>query len=121
MGNELIYLASPYSHSCEWRRHSRFVAVAKVAGQLISDGKVLFCPITHSHSITRYSPLEAMNHEMWMNIDLTMLERCDKLYVVTLDGWKESEGVRQEIEFATNKGIPITYLNEQGELINVGN
>ena len=118
MSNELIYLASPYSHKDPGVRFSRLRSVCRVAGKLIAeDNKVLFCPIAHSHGIAEYSVIDCMSHKTWMKIDLTLLERCDKLYVVMLEGWAISKGVQEEIEFAKQRRIPIFYLNEQGEFV----
>lgn len=40
----------------------------------------------------------------------TFILKCDRMIVVKLDGWEESEGVNAEIEFALDQGIPIEYI-----------
>lgn len=115
MNNQLIYLASPYSHEDMAVRHNRHIDIARIAGHLIAKGKTLFCPITHSHSIAEYSEVHSMSHTTWMHIDLTIMQHCTELYVVKLDGWKESKGVTEEIQFAKDNDMPITYIDLQGE------
>jgi len=37
------------------------------------------------------------------------LRRCDEVLVLEIDGWRESEGVRAEIEFAAALGKQVNY------------
>ena len=46
----------------------------------------------------------------WMSFCLTYLERCDELWVYMMPGWDVSKGVAEEIRFAKELGIPITYI-----------
>lgn len=111
---ELVYLASPYSHGDMGVRYSRYKEVSRVAGYLMAKyGLIIFCPIAHSYSIADNSPFDDMDHKAWMNIDITILNRCDHLLVLKLAGWEESKGVAEEIEFATTAGIPITYISQE--------
>lgn len=118
MSNKLIYLASPYSHPDQYVRYERYATIARIAGKLVKDGHVLFCPITHSHPMAQRStvPEGAEGHKIWMNLDLTILERCDILYVVMIKGWEESRGVQEEIKFAHNKGLPVYYIDKLGNI-----
>ena len=115
----LVYLASPYSHRLRRIRHKRFVDICAVAGILIHQGIDLICPIAHSHPIEEHSEKNVSGHEVWMRVDLNLLSKCTDLYVVTLAGWKESYGVQEEIKFAQRNKMPITYVNDEGEVVNV--
>ena len=42
--------------------------------------------------------------------DLPFLDFADKLVVLTLPGWKESKGIKRELEYARDKGIPVEYI-----------
>lgn len=108
--DELIYLASPYTDTDFGVRYKRFVEVCKVAGDLIQKGKKVFCPIAMSHSIGDHSEVDAIDHKTWMEQDLTILARCDRLVVLMLEGWSMSVGVREEIEFCEKHNIPVEYL-----------
>ncbi len=48
--------------------------------------------------------------------DRALLERCDQLVVLMLDGWRESVGVQAEILIASELGIPTRYWEPNGEL-----
>lgn len=118
---KLVYLASPYSHRLRSVRRRRFEDVCRVAGGLVDDGLIVFCPIAQSHPIAEHSNVEAIDWDVWMDVDLTILARCTHLYVVMMDGWKESRGVTAEISFAKEHNIPITYLTTDGVILNVKN
>ena len=125
-----IYLASPYTHKDLGVREQRAIQVAKVAGKLIQKGNNVFCPIAHSHYIAKYSEVDAASaagdnyehnpvHLMWMRVDIAMLEDCTHLYVLMLDGWKESKGVLEELDIARHLGLEVVYLDEQGDVVSI--
>ena len=48
-----IYLATPYSHKDPQVRQNRYEHACKVAGKLMEEGNLVFCPIAHySASLT---------------------------------------------------------------------
>ena len=114
---ELIYLASPYSHPDPEVRRQRYEAVKKLADLLISKGKYIFCPIIHSHEIQQIQKEEPLGWVEWMDQDLTILSRCTALYVMDLEGWLESKGVRAEREFAQKNNMRIEIVNSDGKLL----
>ena len=50
---------------------------------------------------------ESFRHSDYMDIDIMLLSKCDAIYM--LNGWEESEGARQEHEFAEEEGLDIIY------------
>lgn len=107
----LIYLASPYSHPDAAIRHQRFDAACHAAGEIMKLGHVVFSPIAHSHPIAERG-VEG-NWDFWQKQDLPILDRCDVLTVLELDGWKESVGVQAEMRHAEVKGIPEFAVDPQ--------
>ncbi len=108
---ELIYLASIYSldNASKELRKERAAKATWVAGQLIKRGYVVFSPLTHN------APLEELYNlptswDFWCRFDATFLLRCDKLMVLTLDGWDRSIGITAEIRLAKLHNIPIEYI-----------
>jgi hypothetical protein len=101
------YLACPYTHAEEHMHQQRYEQVTAVAAELMRRGHVIYSPITSMHYLAR--KLKA-NEIDWLQHDLAILARCDKLIVLQLDGWRDSVGLKREIEFATEKNIPITYI-----------
>ena len=45
----------------------------------------------------------------WKDFCEEFLAKCDKMVVITFDGWKESGGVQAEIKIAYELGIPVEY------------
>ena len=105
----LVYLATPYTHPDPKVSELRFKEVTRVAAALMKKGVFVFSPITHSHSIAMAGDLPK-SWEYWMQYDILILERCCKVIVLMLEGWKESKGVQAEIKIAGEMGIPVEYL-----------
>ncbi len=117
----MIYLASPYSilnkeglteQAIKNRLSRRFKKVCRKAAQLMRDGEIVFCPIAHSH------PIEVLgfdgwrgDHDFWLRQDFAVLDKSDKLVVYRMPGWEKSFGVTAEITRATERGIPVEYID----------
>lgn len=110
---KIIYLASPYTHSDKNVLDARCIAAQKATARLMLEGNIVFSPIAHSHGVADHMPdAVRCDGDFWMEQDLPLLARCDEMVVLCLDGWRESSGVRQELAFATEKGIPVRYMDE---------
>lgn len=109
-GPRIIYLASPYSHPLPEVREARFRTVCRVAARLMSEGAIVFSPIAHSHPIAMAGQLPT-DWTFWDRYDRAMLEASAELWVLRLDGWKDSTGVVAEIDIATHLGKPIWYID----------
>ena len=105
----LVYLATPYTHPDPKVSELRFKEVTRVAAALMKKGVFVFSPITHSHPLAMAGDLPK-SWEYWMQYDILILERCCKVIVLMLEGWKESKGVQAEIKIAGEMGIPVEYL-----------
>lgn len=103
-----IYLASPYYHPDFDVRHERFVKVCRAAAMLIMHKYIVFSPIAHSHPINVYSGLDCDStvnlYGLWMMQDLPLLKWADEMWILTLDGWKESKGIGIERRYARKLG-----------------
>lgn len=106
-----IYLATPYSHDDPFVRLARFYEVNRIAARLMEQGYTVFSPISHSHPIEQNLDADKQGWEFWAGQDIPMLEACDRLMVLMLDGWRESTGVTGEIEHARSIGMPIEYVD----------
>lgn len=104
----LVYAASPYSlygagldQACE--------DICEVVGRMIAKGVRVFCPVAHAHAIAMASGIDPLDHAMWLGLDEAIAPQCHALVVVELEGWRESYGVKKEMEwFATR---PTFFLN----------
>lgn len=110
---KVIYLASPFSSKFKSLEVSRYNAITKLAARLMHEYEVaLITPITSSYNIKLADPDNIdTDFEFWKEIDLTFISRSDEVWVAEMDGWLESVGVREEINFAMNKGITIRVID----------
>ena len=104
----LIYLASPYSHPDRQIQEQRFQAACQQAALMMQAGDLVFSPIAHTHPIAAFGL--PGDWEFWQAYDRAMLERCDELAVLQLDGWEESIGVQAEIAIAKELNLPVRFI-----------
>mgnify|MGYP001601772366 CR=1 FL=1 len=114
----LVYLASPYSSPDADVREQRFRTVCKVAAILMRKGIKVFSPIAHTHSIALAGELPT-DYAFWREYDEAILEFCSAFYIILMDGWASSEGVRAEAQTAEIMGISIRFVSETGEVLDL--
>ena len=111
---KLVYLAGPYINEDKKVMLKRFKKFNKVAGKLMDTKDVyVFSPISHGHPI--HSSVEHPA-SFWLAFSIGMLEKCDEMYILDIEGWKESVGVTAEIEFAREHNIPIKMVTIRGKV-----
>lgn len=106
-----IYVASPYSHTDATVREGRFKLIAKICARLFKDGKIFFGPILQSHPLAIEGGIEETTWDMFSKFDCAWIDKCDEVWVMKIPGWEESVGVRAEINYAHNTGVPVFYLD----------
>jgi Domain of unknown function (DUF1937) len=112
------YLASPYQNPDDKTDKVycaiRFNEACAAAAKLMAQGRLIFCPIAHSHPIADHLPPGThSDHDFWLKQDFALLAMADNLLVLQLHQWKRSYGVGQEIAFARAHGIPVKYLDPE--------
>lgn len=106
--NKLVYVAGPYSKGV-WEENMK--AVIEEAEKLFNNGYTPFIP----HTMTSvWALLYPKEKEKWLEVDLTILSRCDAL--VRVKG--ESEGADIEVGYCEDNNIPV--YNSAWELIDDG-
>lgn len=95
----IVYLASPYTHSDKTVMALRCQQVQRVCAELARRHINVFSPIAHWHPI---SVVHNLPHEFlfWEELDRKMIRALDEFWILTLDGWTESVGVKAEIRIA---------------------
>jgi hypothetical protein len=117
----VIYIACPYYSPDEGIRNLRHRIANEAAAYLLYTIKEpLFSPLTHNVPLSKILNslygLESghnkdLGHDFWVKkIDLPILRKCNKLIIVTIDGWDTSIGVDEEILAAQAVQIPVQYL-----------
>lgn len=97
-----IYLAGPYSHPDPAVREERYRALSRAAADLIAMGHIVYSPISHSHAILACAPEHKLptSWEYWREADSAFIKWADEVCIVPLPGWRESVGVKAEIDLA---------------------
>jgi len=107
----MIYLASPYTHPDPAVREARFRAACRQAAEMVRCGIVVFSPIVHTHPLASHGLPQ--DWAFWREYDRAFLEMCSEVWVLTLDGWRESQGVQAEIELARELGKPVVLIEPE--------
>lgn len=107
---DLIYLAAPYSHENHIVVYQRVVWINAATAALFAKGLFVFSPITHTHPIKELTESKG-SFEQWAAYDYAMLDRCQRLLVLTLPGWDKSKGVTAEIAYWQKRGLPVEYMD----------
>jgi hypothetical protein len=106
---DVIYIASPYTHEDEYVMNARFEQISKITAKLAAEGVVAFSPITYGHTLLGFEKMPT-NWAFWQNFCLSFLQHCNELWVYQMEGWEQSKGIAEEIEFAKKKEITIKYI-----------
>ena len=112
----IAYLASPYSSPSREIRAHRFVAATRACGALLDLGVHAYSPIVHSHSI---SLLFDVRHdwEFWKAHDTSFISVSWIMYILAIDGWEESVGIKAEREICKEQNIPTVLIDIQANMI----
>ena len=109
MIGKLVFISSPYSHKDGYVVKERYECVCSVAAKLMREGMMTFSPIVYGHSIAQHGDIPT-DWKYWGDYCKAILSRCQKMVVVRMPGWEESEGVKEEIKIALEMGIEIEYI-----------
>jgi len=98
-----IYLASPYSHPDPAVRQKRYEDVLEITAKLSKIGYVVFSPIVHSHPMSVHHDMPG-DWAFWSKIDYKFIDACREIWVLDMDGWDKSVGIKAEMEYAKSIG-----------------
>jgi len=112
----MIYLASPYTHEDQAIRELRAEQGNIAAGRLmIATGECIYSPIAHGHAVYKSHGELPLNWEFWQGQCFPMLDLCDSMAVLMLEGYENSVGIMAEVNYIKNLGKEVTYYS-LGEL-----
>lgn len=111
----IAYLASPYSDPDPAVIAHRMEILCKVDAKLMARGIHTVSPLL-KHFIIQYESLPG-DWAYWKDYSNNLLHVVDMVIVVCQPGWRQSVGVLAEIEIANKLNLLITYVNENGDII----
>lgn len=110
----MIYLASPYSSPDPLVMRTRFLLAEQVTATLIGRGHYAYSPIVHCHEMAQKYKLST-DFGFWRQYCLDTLRFANALFILKIEGWDTSTGVTEERSFATILGIPMSFVDTEGD------
>lgn len=112
----MAYIGIPYTGamgpmSSPAAREQSFHVVNKIAAFFLLQGELIYSPITHSHPIHYYMGELGNDHQLWMKYDKSMMDLCNRMYVVCYGEYRKSRGVMEEIEYFKKNKKPVFLLS----------
>lgn len=116
----LIYLSSPYSHEDSAVRHRRYQLAMLTVTHFLHRGQYLYSPILHNHPIVCHNDLAS--HAQWLEYDYAILDRCDEMWILKIDGWRTSHGVIAEAHRCNVRGVKYKFIDppDEGQVVDFG-
>ena len=108
---KLVYISCPFGHSNDYIVQNRVNISNSYYAHLLKNNINAISPLTVGNVLRTYIPEHQWDSKFWMPIDLHLLEKCDEMHVMCLAGWRNSKGVKEEIEFCERVGIPVKYIS----------
>lgn len=105
----MIYLASPYTDDDYKVMQRRYELTRDFCAKATKHGHSIISPICHWHPIAVSNSLPG-DYKFWWEWNLQILRVCIALWVLKLEGFSRSEGVKKEIFAAEVLGIPTAYV-----------
>jgi hypothetical protein len=112
MKMKIIYLASPYSHDDKEVMESRYQAAIDGCAKLIEMGYCPISPIVQSHPVANKHDM-GLEFDTWEQIDYALIDACDELCILEMDGTWESKGISKEIQYASLKCKPTWIMKHE--------
>jgi hypothetical protein len=119
MESGLYYLAGPHKGTVEEEKY-RFEASIYITSKFLTEGISTFSPIVYGKQIAdacNFNSLEERRSKI-MTYLLEFLKVCKGMILVTMKGWEQSWGARQELLFCQNNEIPVYLMDPQESLDN---
>jgi hypothetical protein len=108
----MVVVSGPYSHSNPDIKQIRVKAIADACVKLFQNGDICCSPLLAGLSFIEKSSYHMPDdYDFWKNFCRSYVKAGHVLYVLDIEGWKESTGVKDEIEYAQSFGMPV-YLIE---------
>lgn len=106
---EMIFLSLPYSGTRD-EIEERVAMMARFDAELMTKGFFTVSPV-YKHLMRQHVENTPGDWAYWGEYSIKLINRCDRVIVLCLDGWEKSVGVEAEIAFALSVGIPVYYIH----------
>jgi hypothetical protein len=110
--NKMYYIAAPYWHPSEQVRNERRNQVIAYSMMLTRRGILNYSPLLYTERFKK----TAVPESFWLEHGLRMVDACDVVRVLCLDGWKDSSGIAGEVKRAESQGKKVEYVERYKRL-----
>ena len=114
----MIYLAAPFYDPDPDIRFERFESIIRCHAKIISEGYFCFAPVAHGYPASVQPEYNSVTEKYWLRLDLKCAVICRVLLVITLPGWEDSIGIKEETVYFSEKSKPIFYISKKELLKN---
>lgn len=108
----MYYIAAPYWHNDSNIREERRQKTIAYSMMLTRRGILNYSPLLYSEKFKKTKVLE----EYWLEHGIRMVDACNVIRVLCLDGWDQSDGVKNEIARAEEQGKFVEYIYQYQRL-----
>lgn len=105
------YLASPYTHPMAAIREFRYYQAIRAVAYLCARGHTTISPIVQCHEMAKLHILPT-DFKFWKSWNERLIRASAGMIILKLDGWADSAGIADEIEFCKENLIPIHEMAE---------
>ena len=116
-GDGYWYMAGPYSDNIEERYQQHLNAVSVLTRAKLT----IYSPIVHYHMVAQVFNMPT-NAAFWNEHNYNMILPSRGVILLCLTNWADSKGVRNELNFSRDKGVPVWALDPpiyQGTEVNL--
>lgn len=110
-----MYLASPYTALDAELKRRRVRQTMEALASLHAQNIVAYSPIVHWYEVVKEFALPD-DHLPWIVQCEGMMRLCGSIGILRLDGWRESRGVKHEIDFSMRNGLSIFAFDLVGSM-----
>lgn len=112
MSQKLVYVAAPFWHDDENVRNYRRRKAIEYSETLFNKGIPFYSPLMYSERFKERKAKEGY----WIEHGLKMVDVCDEMRVLCLEGWELSGGIKGEVARAEARGIEVKYIEKHARL-----
>lgn len=108
----MILISGPYSHKDPKVKEERAYVLSLAAAAIMQGGKIAFSPVVYGLSVIDRSKLELPDStEFWNDFCVTFTSKAKDVWVLDMEGWQDSTGVKNEIKAAKENGITVSLIH----------
>ena len=105
-----IFISMPYTHPDEEIMRERANIARKYSADIVDKmGLSLVCPVLIGIDYISSGVDIQMTHQEWLDFSLLYMKGCDEVWILCIEGYDLSNGVKAEIQYADELEIPVIF------------